>query len=432
VSRNDSSRITHHASRVMERCATLARYSEETDRLTRRFATPPMRQVNGLVSRWMQEASMSVYEDNIGNLIGCYEAEEQKQATSRPLTPNTQHATPTLVLGSHLDTVRDAGKYDGPLGVMVALACVQHLHEQSKHLPFAIEVVAFADEEGLRFHTSYLGSKVYAGTFDPDYLELKDADGITVAEAIRDFGGDPYGLENDKRDPQDLIGYCEVHIEQGPVLEAEGIPVGVVSAIAGQSRISVEFKGEAGHAGTVPMHLRHDALVGAAEFVTAVETLAKGTDLVATVGQLAVQPGASNVIPGLVTLSLDVRHQEDSKRERAVRRLRDWAEQICTTRGLSLDWRVHQANKSMPCSKRLSNKLAEAVEASGHPVFRLPSGAGHDAVTMSAITDVAMLFVRCKGGISHNPAESVSREDVAVAIEVMGTFLQELARGQVG
>jgi allantoate deiminase len=289
-------------------------------------------------------------------------------------------------------------------------------------------VVGFADEEGLRYHTAYLGSKVLAGAFDPQYLALADAEGIVMADAIRAFGGDPGALHLDQRSGHDLLGYCEVHIEQGPVLEARDLPVGVVSAISGQARLSVGFRGEAGHAGTVPMSMRRDALCAAAEFALAVEALARGKEgLVATLGQLAVEPGASNVIPGRATLSLDVRHMDDAMREQATGQLREEAGQIAGRRRVTLDWQLLQQHPSVPCSPDLTERLARAVEETlGRPALRLPSGAGHDAVTMSGLTQVAMLFVRCKGGVSHNPAESVQVEDVAVAIEVMGRFLESL------
>jgi len=402
---------------IMERCDTLGSYSEEPDRLTRRFAMPAMQQVNELVAAWMRAAGMTVHQDNIGNLVGRYEAS----------SPGAK----TLLLGSHLDTVRDAGKYDGPLGVLTAVACVQRLYDRQERLPFAIEVLAFADEEGLRFHSAYLGSKVVAGTFDLHTLRLTDTDGITLSEAIQAFGGDPDDLQAAKRDGSDLLGYCEIHIEQGPVLESLNLPVGVVSSIAGQSRILVSFTGEAGHAGTVPMLLRRDALCAAAEFVLAVETLARSqAGLVATIGQITAQPGASNVIPGMVTLSLDVRHQDDAVREQACRQLQEQASKIGTARQVSQGWQLLHVSRTVPCAPHLTAMLAQAIETMKYSVQVLPSGAGHDAVAMSDLTVIAMLFVRCKGGVSHNPAESVTLEDVVVAIEVMEQFLTLLAQGQ--
>ncbi|HEX8220406.1 MAG TPA: allantoate amidohydrolase [Chloroflexia bacterium] len=398
-----------YAQTVMQRADVLGSVSEEPDCLTRRVATPAMKLASVTVADWMRAAGMEVRQDNIGNVVGRYEGQ----------------GSGTLVLGSHIDTVRDAGKYDGPLGVLVAVACVQALHDSGKLLPCGIEVAAFADEEGLRYHTSYLGSRVFAGSFDPGYLNLTDPDGVSLADAIRGSGGDPEALHGDRRDPRDLLGYCEVHIEQGPVLEALDLPVGVVSAIAAQNRFDVKFVGKAGHAGTVPMHLRRDALCAASEFVLAVEEVARERPgAVGTVGQLALQPGASNVIPGSVTLSLDVRHQDGATLDLLCDTLRARAQEISLSRRVALEWHLLQSNSPVPCSPQLSGMLGQAVELCGYPVHHLPSGAGHDGVIMSAITPVAMLFVRCKGGISHNPAESVTVEDVRVAIEVLSRFLE--------
>ena len=331
----------------------------------------------------------------------------------------------TLLLGSHLDTVRDAGRYDGMLGVLVAIACVERLRDQGRSLPYAIEVLAFADEEGVRFGTGYLGSSVVAGCFDESDLERLDAAGVTLAEAVRAFGGDPDGLAGARLEPSDLIGYYEVHIEQGPVLEAAGIPLGVVSAIAGQTGGRIVFTGEAGHAGTVPMGLRRDALGAAAEFVTALEAVARDQDgVVATVGTVEVEPGARNVIPGRVLLGLDVRHASDSVRESVLALLRDRAGSIANARGVGFEWQVGTGTGAVDTSPALTDLAAEAVAACGHPVLRLPSGAGHDAVMLSTIAPIAMLFVRCAGGVSHNPAESVTVDDVAAAIDVTTKFLE--------
>ena len=268
------------AKAVMERCDLLGGISEEDGALTRPFGSPAMREVEEIVAGWMHDAGMTVRRDAIGNLVGRYEGTGEK----------------TLILGSHLDTVRDAGKYDGQLGVLVALACVRQLHDRDERLPFTVEVVSFADEEGLRFGTTYLGSSVYAGAFDGERLKLEDPEGVSLRDAIRDSGGDPDALEEAGRGGDDLIGYCEVHIEQGPVLEALDLPVGVVTAINGQSRIRVSFTGEAGHAGTVPIEQRKDALCAAAEFLLEVEKTGKEEPgAVATVGEVSVSPGASNV-----------------------------------------------------------------------------------------------------------------------------------------
>jgi allantoate deiminase len=402
--------MTNLAATVMERCEALGRVSEEPDLLVRPFASEAMRRTNDLVADWMRAAGMTVLSDEIGNLIGRYEGRDEGGGT--------------LVFGSHLDTVRDAGKYDGPLGVMVALACVERLHQRNERLPFALEVVGFADEEGLRFGTTFLGSSVFAGAFDPRLLNLEDADGVKLSDAVRSFGGNPDALAEDRRDRSDLLGYCEVHIEQGPVLERLGLPVGVVSAIAGQSRIGVGFVGEAGHAGTVPMEGRRDALCAAAEFVLAVEETARSEPgMVATVGHITTHPGAGNVIPAETTLGLDLRHGDDSVRQRSVQSLRERAEGIAAARGEEYRWQVRQESRAVPTDPEFTALLARTVEELGYRVEHLPSGAGHDAAQLAEITPIAILFVRCKGGISHNPAESVRQEDVAVAIEVTSRFL---------
>jgi len=407
------------ARQVMQRCEILGGFSEEPDRLTRRFATEPMRRANEAVAGWMRAAEMSVHQDAIGNLVGRFAASAEASA------PDTK----TLLLGSHLDSVRDAGKYDGPLGVLVALACIERLAERGERLPCAVELYAFADEEGLRYHTAYLGSSVVAGSFDPALLARTDADGIPMAEAIRAFGGDPDRLSESARRRDDLLGYVEVHIEQGPVLERQGFPVGVVSAIQGQSRIAVTFTGEAGHAGTVPIALRRDALCAASELVLAVEAYARNQQgAVATVGQMDVAPGASNVIPGRVALSLDVRHPDDAVREDLCGALERSTREIAASRGITLDWRLLQANPAVACSQRLVELLSQAVVSAGYEPLALPSGAGHDGVVISAMTEIAMLFVRCKGGVSHSPLESVEEEDVADAIDALGRLMRLIAK----
>ncbi len=405
----------HLAPQVMERLETLGRISDESGRLTRTFASPAMRRANELVAEWMRNAGMMVRNDALGNLIGHYPAQ-------------VPHAK-TLLLGSHLDTVRDAGKFDGPLGVLVALACVQHLHAQQRRLPFALEVVAFADEEGVRFYSTYLGSRALAGTFDERDLKRVDADGISMAEAIRAFGGEPENLSTARHKPEELLGYVEVHMEQGPVLEQAGQAVGIVTAIAGQTRARLAFNGRASHAGTTPLAMRRDALCAAAEFILKVETLARKTaGLVATVGQIQVEPDASNVIPGLATLSLDVRHADDVPREVACRQLHEQAQAIADLRGVTLDLEIIQQTLSVKCSPEFRALLTEAAQRHQPNVLELASGAGHDAAALSAITPVGMLFVRCRDGLSHHPDESVQPEDVHIAIAVMLDFLELLAQ----
>ena len=395
------------AASVMQRCDVLAACTEEPGAITRPFATDSMRRANELVELWMREAGMTVTRDNIGNLRGRYDGAGDQ----------------VFLLGSHLDSVRDAGRYDGPLGVMVAIAAVQRLHDAGKRLPFGIEVLAFADEEGLRFGSTYLGSRAVAGKLDEAELQRTDETDVTMSEAIRAFGGDPECLVEDRWTASRPLGYVEVHIEQGPVLEHLGLPVGVVSAIAGQTRYELTFTGEAGHAGTVPMAQRRDALVGAAMFVQAVDAVRERPDLVATVGRLVVNPGAANVIPGEVKLSLDVRSPDDGKRHTECEHLVHLAEGIARSRSLQLTISKISERASVACSPRLTGLLRKAI---GEGAVEIASGAGHDGVYMSELTDIAMLFVRCKGGISHNPAESVTETDVEVAIDVLSRFLELL------
>jgi allantoate deiminase len=403
------------AAEVVRRCRALAAVSEDEGRLTRRFATPAMARANELVGGWMAETGMEVRVDAAGNLVG--------------RLPGDDPGAGTLLLGSHLDTVRDAGAFDGPLGVLAAVACVERLRADGTRLPFAVDVLGFSDEEGLRYSTAYLGSRAVAGTFDPALLGLVDDDGVALGEALRDFGGAPDALAGAARRGERLLGYCEVHIEQGPVLEGRDVPVGVVSAIVGATRAELEFSGRAGHAGTVPMDLRHDAACAAAEWVLAVEAAARREPaLVATVGRLEARPGAPNVVPGAAVASLDVRHPDDAVRDAAVRGLRDAAGAIGARRGVEVTWREVMSAPAVAADAALTAALSAAVAERGLPVVTLASGPGHDAVALSALTGVAMLFVRCAGGLSHHPDESVDESDVAVALDVLHAFVRGLAR----
>jgi allantoate deiminase len=424
-----SSRI-NLARTVMRRIEALAKISDDPNCLTRTFCSPAMRRANAVVASWMREAGMAVRNDAIGNIIGHY-------PPAIPKSKIENRKSTILLLGSHLDTVRNAGKFDGPLGVLVAIACVQHLHDSKTRLPFAIEVAGFADEEGVRYQSTYLGSRVLAGNFNPEDLKRRDADGVSMARAIRRFGGNPNALAKARLNPARLLGYVEVHIEQGPALEDKNVSVGVVTVIAGQTRMRLTFAGRAGHAGTTPMNLRRDALCAAAEFISTAETFARrrrasrdneaDSGIVATVGEITASPGSSNVIPGEVRLSLDLRHVKDSVRERAVAALKKKAAQIARIRNIKLSAGVVHQNPAVTCDRRLSSFLAEAAAHHQKQVPLLPSGAGHDAAAMAAITPVAMLFVRCKSGISHHPDESVRLEDVQTAISVMGNFIERFA-----
>src|SRR5437867_663472 len=340
------------AAQVMQRIDALAAISDEPDRLTRTYGSPAMRRANNLVAGWMREAGMTVEVDAIGNVIGRY-------AAARP-------EAKIFLLGSHLDTVRDAGRFDGALGVLVALACVQKLHSANQLLPFVINVVAFADEEGVRFQSSYLGSRVAAGTFDFDDLKRTDCEGISLREAILRFGGDPDALHGARLDSKQLLGYVEVHIEQGPVLESKKLPVGVVSAITGQSRISAGFTGLAAHAGTTPMAARRDALVAAAQFIVGAERLGRSTaGRGVTVGGVSLQPGASNRSRGRARISLDARHPEDAVRESTCEALRSLAAEAVAERLLGVDASYLAPASSRPPSPELSAMIKNVSSLCG-------------------------------------------------------------------
>jgi len=402
------------AQRIVHRLDELARCTDDpSHRLTRLAYSPAMRCAHELAGAWMREAGLAVRMDAVGNLVGRREG--------------TQPGSKTLLLGSHLDSVRDGGRFDGPLGVLLALEAA----ESCGPLPFAIEVLGFIDEEGVRFQSTYLGSRALAGTLRVEELALRDVDGITLADAIRGFGGNPEAIHTERRNPAALLGYVEAHIEQGPVLEAAKQALGVVSAIVGQTRVRLAFLGEAGHAGTVPMPMRRDALCAAAEFVQAVEQGAKEKPgLMATVGEIKVSPGASNVIPARAELTLDVRFAEDDIRESAVASFEALARRLAAKRKLEVDWQVLQSTAAVTCDLQLSQRLTRAVEkrASGvAPCWQLPSGAGHDAAALAALCPVAMLFIRCRGGVSHHPDEFAHEADIEEARHALVHFLHDLA-----
>jgi allantoate deiminase len=395
---------------VIRRCRELAEYTDEPGRITRTFLSPATHLVHGVLSQWMQEIGLTVALDNAGNLRG--------------LRSGSSPDSPLFLIGSHIDTVPDGGAFDGVLGVILALALLEALQEH--RLPFAIEAIAFSEEEGVRFGVPFIGSRAVAGTAGAELLEHRDAKGTTVAEAIRGFGLDPAGISIAAfRGP--MLGYLEFHIEQGPVLESLDLPLGIVESIAGQTRYEVAFEGRANHAGTTPVQLRRDALAGAAEWIGRVERTACTTpDLRATVGFLSVKPGAANVIPGNVRASLDVRHSRDDIRQEAVALLLDAAAQIGARRGLDVSWKQRLEQPATPMDTRLVAALERAVKSSGYAAYRMISGAGHDAMIMEHRCPAAMLFVRSPGGISHHPAESVLAGDVAAALDAGVAFLREL------
>lgn len=392
---------------IVGRIDALAAISETADNLTRIFLTPEHRAAADLILSWMRDAGMQARLDAIGNVCGRYEGE-------RP-------GLPCLMLGSHYDTVRDAGRWDGPLGLITAIACVADLDRRGRRLPFAIEVTGFADEEGVRYASTLLGSRAVAGTFVESVLGTKDKAGIAMRDALVQFGLDPDHIGAAARAPGELLAYVELHIEQGPVLEAQNLPVGVVTAIAGATRLAARLTGMAGHAGTVPMKLRRDALTGAAECIVAIEELCRTDEagLVGTVGYIHAMPGATNVIPGQVSFTIDLRAPTDAHRRLAVADIVRRIEAIAKQRSLALQLDVTHENRTVPCAPWLKAQVAQAVAAEGYPVFELPSGAGHDGMAMIDIADVAMLFVRCRGGVSHHPDEHVELADVDVGARVL-------------
>jgi allantoate deiminase len=397
---------------ILSRCDTLARFSESPDHLTRTFLAAPMKQVHEALGGWMRDAGLAVRLDALGNLIGHDPAAD----------PNA----PVFLLGSHVDTVPRAGKYDGTLGVLLAVAAVERLG--GERLPFAIDVLAFSEEEGVRYGASYLGSRGVCGCFDRALLDRADAAGVPMAAALRAFGLDPERIDTAAYRKERVLGYLEAHIEQGPILEAKDLPLGVVEAIVGQSRFRLEFEGKAGHAGTQPMEMRRDALAAACEFVTAVERLAQRTaGLRATVGAISALPGAANVVPGLARVSLDVRHAADAAREQAVGSLLAEARAIGARRGILVRVECTEQHAAVSTDARLSDLLLTAARSVGQTPLRMVSGAGHDAAVMARLTPAAMLFVRSPGGISHHPDERVLPGDVAAALDVMVAFLRRLA-----
>ena len=396
---------------ILERIDALAAISAEDWRLSRLYLTPEHRRANDLVAQWMTAAGMAVREDAVGNIIGRYEGE--------------QPGLPALLIGSHLDTVRDAGRYDGMLGVLTGIAVVADLNARGRRLPFAVEVIGFGDEEGTRFQSTLIGSRAIAGTFDPAVLEMRDAAGTRLADAMMAFGLNPAAWASAAYEPHAVLAYVELHIEQGPVLEALDRPVGVVTAIAGATRLAVRVEGMAGHAGTVPMTLRRDALAAAAEMIVAVEQLCSGQErLVGTVGRIEASPGATNVIPGKVHFTIDLRADRDPLRLERVGAVRARLEAIADARGVAIGIDTLHESPAVACHPALMAQLAAAASAEGLDAPQLPSGAGHDAMALAALTDIAMLFVRCERGISHNPAERITAADAEAGARVLARFVE--------
>ena len=404
--------LPHFGPTLMQWSDTIGAWSEAEDGLTCSYMTPVHRRTAEQIATWMRDAGMEVQIDAVGNVVGRYLSE----------APSAK----TLMTGSHYDTVRDGGKYDGRLGILLPIAIVRHLNERGETLPFHFEVIGFAEEEGVRFKSTFLGSNAIIGQFDMGLLDKADADGVTMRQALLDAGHDPAAIPAIARDPARLLGFVEVHIEQGPVLLEQGLAAGVVTAIAGSSRYLVELTGLASHAGTTPMNMRRDAAAAAAEIVLMVEQrCSKAPSLVGTVGQLEVPGGSVNVIPGHCNLSLDIRAADDVVRLAAVEDILDGIGAICAKRQVEAKVEQIVSASAAPCAPWLMDQLGAAVKRAGLPRYDLASGAGHDAMAMAKITDVAMLFTRCgNGGISHNRLETISADDAELAAQVMLDFLR--------
>jgi allantoate deiminase len=391
-------------------CRRIAACTDVPGTITRLFLSPATHPVHALLRAEMEALGMAVRVDAAGNLRGLYNAASRQ--------------APVLLLGSHIDTVPDAGAFDGILGVALPLACLAALNGRS--LPFAVEVIAFSEEEGIRFRMPFIGSRAVVGSLGPPELARKDRDGVSIAQAIAAFGLDPATLPHAGLTPG-TFAFVEVHIEQGPVLEALDLPLGVVTSIIGQTRLELTFRGRANHAGTTPMHLRQDALAAAAQWIATVERHARNVPgLVATVGMIAVAPGAANVVPGEAVLSLDVRHAEDAMREQAVLQLVAAAERESQPRGVRVTSRETSRQAAVAMDPRLTSAIAGAVSAAALPVHRMVSGAGHDAMMLQSALPAGLLFVRTPKGLSHHPEEAVAEADVAAAAAVLLRLLDQL------
>jgi allantoate deiminase len=402
---------TIRAEDVIARCRKLASFSEDVAGTRRTFLSPPMRDCHREITTWLTTAGAEVTVDAAGNLRGFY--------------PGTQSSAPRLLLGSHLDTVPNAGPYDGILGVVIAVALLEAL--DGRRFPFAIEVVAFSEEEGVRFGTPFIGSRALVGRLDEDLLNRQDSNGISVRAAIKNFGLNPAEIPRAALS-DGTLAYLEFHIEQGPVLESLGRSLGAVEAIVAQTRMQFEFLGRANHAGTTPMHLRHDAIAAAAEWIVAVERTAQyHPGLVATVGQIEAKPGAINVIAAEARVTLDARHKSDDILNRAAETLVRLANEIAERRGLTLRQNVLLSQRAVVMDPFLVEQIQEAIRSTGCQPHRMTSGAGHDAMILAEKVPAAMIFLRSPGGISHDPAESVELEDVAKALECGLHLLDQLA-----
>ena len=406
--------ISSLGARAFERLEALRAYTDEPGKITRLYLSPShIKSIDYIVDEMRKAGCDSVHVDALGTVVGRYEGKEKGQ--------------PALLIGSHIDTVVDGGAYDGALGVIAAIGIVEALHQQGERLDFAIEILGFGDEENVRFPANLTSSRALAGTLPDSALDARDEKGLSIREALTANGFDPTQMKSLKRDPNSMIGYVEIHIEQGPVLEAENLPVGVVTAINGATRWALTVKGEPGHAGTVPMAMRHDALTAAAEMALAIEKIGQTHEsVVATVGRFQAYPGAVNVIPGEVRFSLDTRSPDDSVREKVTTAIEKECKAIAAQRHVTLHIESLSSAKATPMAQSFITGLSDAIGRRQISPRLLPSGAGHDAMAMAELCPAGMMFVRCKGGISHSPLESMTEDDCDTALDVLLDFVKTL------
>ena len=401
------------ASLTWEWLESIAQCSQTSDPdkegVTRLCASKEHEEANGKLHDWMTMSGMEVRMDNAANLIGRY--------------PSTNPDAKTLIFGSHQDTVPNGGKYDGILGVILPIALVNYFHNNQLEFPFHIDVIAFSDEEGTRFQSTLLGSKAISGIFDPAMLAAEDANGVSMRDALVSFGCNPDLISEDAYEKENVLGFVELHIEQGPQLEQANLPVGVVTAMTGIERHTLSIIGKASHAGTVPMNLRQDALVGAAQVIHMFDQLCKREDdLVGVVGKIANYPNGVNVIPQQTDITIELRSPNDASRVKAREEMLADIDSLMNQYNLAYRHEQTYEQSAVTCADSLSSVLSNAVSLSGITPKHLYSGAGHDGLAVSKLTDIAMLFMRCTDGISHHPDEAILQQDLVAAVEVLNHF----------
>ena len=403
--------IDEFAQQIMLRCQELGNISQSPGIVDRRYLSSQHKLANAAVAGWMQQANMRTWQDGAGNIWGRYESPN----------PNAQ----SLLIGSHLDTVINGGKYDGMLGVVCPIAIIDMFYQEQRTFPFHIDIVGFGDEEGTRFGSTLLGSRALTGKWDNSWADLLDTNGVSLRQAMLDFGLNFDEIHLSKVPASSLLAYIELHIEQGPVLEQQDLPVGIVTAIAGAKRLTINVCGMAGHSGTVPMNIRKDALTGASEMILAVEQIATEMGVVATVGKIENKPNAVNVISGNADFSLDIRSDDDDLRDLTLDKILTRFSDIANTRNLKVSSAITHSAPAVICNSKLIDTLTKATQLANIRPLKLLSGAGHDAMAMADICPVGMLFTRCEKGISHHPGESITAPDVAASLQVLLHFIND-------